>query len=100
MLQAKRDNDSVYFQHVPPAESLATIEPRRLVTPTPYALPAPALLVTEALLDAFVEVPAPKVGGLYATDPGEHKPPSKQLLGLLPCMRDTAALTSSGKGDN
>ena len=60
-LQAKRDNDSVYFQHVPAADALPVIEPRRLVTSTPYALPVPAMLVTEALLDAFVEVPAEKV---------------------------------------
>ncbi|BDA48020.1 probable BRO1 domain-containing protein BROX [Coccomyxa sp. Obi] len=62
--RAKRDNDSVYFQHVPTADSLAAIEPRRLVTPTPYALPAPALLVNEALPDAFVEVPAEKADKL------------------------------------
>ncbi len=60
-LQAKKDNDSVYFQHIPAADTLPAIEPRRLVTSTPYALPAPAALVTEALLDAFVEVPAEKV---------------------------------------
>ncbi|CAL8462981.1 g2515 [Coccomyxa elongata] len=83
--RAKRDNDSVYFQHVPPAHSLAAIEPRRLVTPTPYALPTPALLVNEALLDAFVEAPtekadnlgaAPAASAAAAAKPGTEKKPA------------------------
>lgn len=60
-LQAERDNKSVYFQHVPSADSLAAIQPRRLVTATPYALPAPAALVNEALMESFAEVPPEKV---------------------------------------
>ncbi len=70
--QAKRDNSSVYFQHVPPSDSLPAIEPKRLVTATPYALPLPAMLVTEALLDAFTEVPAEKVS-LAAPSPSSHQ---------------------------
>ena len=60
--QAKRDNERVYFQHVPAAGSLAAIEPRRLTSLTAYVLPPPAPLVSRALQDAFVEVPADKVG--------------------------------------
>lgn len=61
ILQAKRENDSVYFQHVPPADALPAVQPRRLTSLTPYALPAPALLVTDALQAAFTEVPPDKV---------------------------------------
>ena len=59
--QAERDNKSVYFQHVPAADSLAAIQPRRLVTATAYTLPAPAALVNEALMESFAEVPPEKV---------------------------------------
>ena len=59
--QAERDNKSVYFQHIPAADTLAKIEPRRLVTATAYALPAPADLVNEALMESFAEVPPDKV---------------------------------------
>ena len=60
-MQAERDNKSVYFQHVPAADTLAQIQPRRLVTATAYALPAPAELVNEALIESFAEVPPDKV---------------------------------------
>ena len=61
--QAERDNKSVYFQHVPAADSLAAIQPRRLVTATTYTLPAPAALVNDALMESFTEVPPDKVSG-------------------------------------
>ncbi len=59
--QAERDNKSVYFQHVPAADSLATIQPRRLVSATAYTLPAPAALVNDTLMESFAEVPPDKV---------------------------------------
>lgn len=59
--QAERDNKSVYFQHIPAADTLVQIQPRRLVTATAYALPAPADLVNEALMESFAEVPPDKV---------------------------------------
>lgn len=59
--QAERDNKSVYFQHIPAADSLVAIESRRLVTPTAYILPAPAALVNDALMESFAEVPPEKV---------------------------------------
>ena len=59
--QAKRENDSVYYQHVPPADALPPVQPRRLTNMTPYGLPAPAPLVTDALQAAFTEVPPDKV---------------------------------------
>ena len=60
-LQAERDNKSVYFQHIPAADTLAQTQPRRLVTATAYVLPAPADLVNEALMESFAEVPPDKV---------------------------------------
>ena len=51
----------MYFQHIPAGDSLATIQSRRLVTATPYKMPAPAALVNDALLSSFSEVPPDKV---------------------------------------
>lgn len=59
--QAERDNKSVYFQHIPAVDSLAAIQPRRLVTATAYSLPAPAALVNDTLMESFAEVPPDKV---------------------------------------
>ena len=59
--QAERDNKSVYFQHIPAADSLAAIQPRRLVTATAYTLPAPAALVNDTLMESFAEIPPDKV---------------------------------------
>ncbi len=63
--QAKRDNERVYFQAVPAPGALAPIEPRRLTSLTAYALPPPAPLVTQALQDAFVEVPPKQARSCY-----------------------------------
>ena len=59
--QAERDNKSVYFQHVPAADSLPAVQPRRLVSATAYTLPAPAALVNDTLMESFAEVPPDKV---------------------------------------
>lgn len=77
VLQAKRDNSSVYFQHVPTPDSMPAIQPIRLAKSTPYVLPAPAMLVTEALQDAFAEVPAEKV--TYCSPPHCFSPMGKIL---------------------
>ncbi|CAK0784762.1 hypothetical protein CVIRNUC_007966 [Coccomyxa viridis] len=58
--RAERDNKSVYFQHIPAADTLAQTQPRRLVTATACVLPAPADLVNEALMESFAEVPPDK----------------------------------------
>lgn len=51
----------MYFQHIPAGDSLAAIQPRRLVTAAPYKMPAPAALVNDALLNSFSKVPPDKV---------------------------------------
>lgn len=50
-LQCKRDNDVIYYKHIP--EELPVLpEPKRLATATTYTLPAPAQQVAEGIADA------------------------------------------------
>lgn len=56
-VQAKRENDTVYFQRVP-AELPRLVEGRRLVNATPLVLPQPPESLRELFsLDAFAASP-------------------------------------------
>ena len=47
-MQCKRENDTIYYKHIP-EELPGPPEPKRLVTPTEFQLPAPSLAVSEGV---------------------------------------------------
>ena len=106
-LQAKKDNENVYYQR-PPRELPALAEPRRLVTPAALTLPpaAPSVLELRSI-DAFAAsappeatvsrgaeglVPVPVAAGVPGPSPVGAPQGEKSLPGALASLHACAVI--------
>lgn len=99
VLQCKKENDTIIYNHIPD-ELPGPPEPKRLATPTEYRLPAPSLAVSEGIASTCYTQNSAGVAsaGLAADLPGTSIPGTKQLVASQPGQQPVEPQPSAATG--
>lgn len=99
-MQCKRQNDTIYYNHIP--EELPTPpEPKRLVTPTGFQLPAPSLAVLKGVASTCCAWSGAGVGSasLPPHQLGTSMGTKQAVAGQPPAELSTPATGQEGTSD-